>query len=249
MKIKRHSKNSICLEKSPFCLRIKELHMPNEPEVNIRAEDIVFSLRANYYKKKRKRKKSTRDGFRKFDEQNIMIKRKDHICDWREKVNHKFQLYNRKADQFFLESNSRILDEMSVIAKKHLQESLTTAHQIVTYSTPRASNVRFSSFNRMVVSDFKMKNKDKQESSRVIKLNLDKDSTQQSNRESNLTSGQLASDISREPIRHTVIFNKNQYYDMTKAREDGSIHFSASSRASSARARDRKRERGPPALF
>ena len=133
--------------------------MPNEPEVNIRAEDIVFSLRSNYYKSRRRRKKSKK--YKQFDEQNIMIKRKDHICDFREKVNHKFQLYNQKAKEFFNESNRSILDQMNPMAKKHLGYVLNEGVEINRkLSTPRASNVRFSSFNKNYYLDVKIVQQD-----------------------------------------------------------------------------------------
>jgi hypothetical protein len=58
----------------------------NNPEVNIRTEDMVLSLRSNYFRQKRRRRKSIKESITQYDEQNILIKRKDHICDFREKV-------------------------------------------------------------------------------------------------------------------------------------------------------------------
>ena len=184
--------------------------MPNEPEVNIRAEDIVLSLRSNYYKRRRTRKKSKK--YQQFDEQNIMIKRKDHICDFREKVNNKYQLYNKKANEFFCESNINILDQMNPISKKHLWNVLNFGKEFKRkFSTPRASNVRFSSFNKNYFSDFKVIHRDSDRD-----INIIEPSTNNSNKISHFDSYPVTSEKSTKKTHANSIVKKKHKADPAK---------------------------------
>lgn len=214
-KTKRKRKNAPCSWKSPFCARLRELHIPDEPEVSIRAADIVLSLRPGHFRRRRPQR-LRRKSFCKFDENNIMIRRRDHICDLRERVNHRFSLYSQKAFSFFREANQLIFDQMSPLSQKHLasvlRRPLRTGKDRL---TPRASDVRFSSFNRDDTSRMISIGEQAQGSDRVSQGELGKQSG--AGLISKAASGFKGADKAPElkgPTTHSVKLEKEQFLDL-----------------------------------
>ena len=158
-----------CSYKSPYCYQIKELPISNQPEVNVCSQDIVMSLRANYFMKPRlKAKKIHKKEKNHYDERNIIIKRRDHICDFREKVNATYDKYNTKAQEFFEDSNLKWYQGLNIKCQQYLAETLNHLNISDQKKSRKASQIRFSSFNQESISkDIKLVSS-QQESDKVI---------------------------------------------------------------------------------
>ena len=88
-------------------------------------------------------------------------------------MNKKYQQYNKRANFFFFESNNETFNTLSQASKNHLEHHLiTNTKKKVAFLTPRASNVRFSSFNQKGFTVPKPASKLEQESLSLHRFDL-----------------------------------------------------------------------------
>jgi hypothetical protein len=132
------------------------------------------------------------------------------------------------AEQFFYESNFETFHNMSHASKNHLEtHMIRTVKQKMAFLTPRASNVRFSSFNRNVLTDKTKKSHLKKDSSSLNRVDFSETvngttfskkskSSYQSDKISGFGSGLINSEISKEPTRHTILKTRKYLFEMTQ---------------------------------
>lgn len=116
--------------------------------MSIRADDIVTSIKPNYFGQK---SKNIKPNITNCLEESITIKRRDHICDFRENVNDKYTLWENFANDFFSKSNQMLFYTLTQKCFNHISNNL------IFNNKNKLPKIRFSSFNKEKVKDLDKK--------------------------------------------------------------------------------------------